>query len=78
MDPVRSNQGPRYKHVADEPVPYDTITVDKLTPIIGGEVAGVDLSKPLGNRKTSTSPLAGCSVICTSIRRRRTSRASRS
>ena len=50
MDPVRSNNGPRYKHLADEPAPYDTITVDKLTPIIGGEIGGVDLSKPLGNR----------------------------
>jgi taurine dioxygenase len=50
MDPIRSNQGPRYKHVADEQAPYDTITVDKLTPVIGGEVAGVDLSKALGNR----------------------------
>ncbi|MGB9649488.1 MAG: TauD/TfdA family dioxygenase, partial [Stellaceae bacterium] len=50
MDPVRSNNGPRYKHLADEPPPYDTITVDKLTPIIGGEIGGVDLSRPLGNR----------------------------
>src|SRR5271168_3525538 len=50
MDPVRSNNGPRYKHMADEPAPYDTITVDKLTPIIGGEIGGVDLSRPLGNR----------------------------
>jgi len=50
MDPVRSNNGPRYKHLADEAAPYDTITVDKLTPIIGGEIGGVDLSKPLGNR----------------------------
>ena len=40
MDPVRSNNGPRYKHLADEPAPYDTITVDKLTPIIGGEIGG--------------------------------------
>src|SRR5438128_503485 len=50
MDPVRSNNGPRYKHLVDEPAPYDTITVDKLTPIIGGEIGGVDLSRPLGNR----------------------------
>src|SRR5436190_15491111 len=50
MDPARSNNGPRYKHLADEPAPYDTITVDKLTPIIGGEIGGVDLSRPLGNR----------------------------
>jgi len=50
MDPIRSNNGPRYKHLAEESAPYDTITVDKLTPIIGGEIGGVDLSNPLGNR----------------------------
>ena len=50
MDPARSNNGPRYKHLADEPAPYDTITVDKLTPIIGAEIGGVDLSQPLGNQ----------------------------
>jgi taurine dioxygenase len=55
MDPVRSNNGPRYKHLADEPAPYDTITVDKLTPIIGGEIGGVDLSRPLGNRRSTRS-----------------------
>src|SRR6476660_5767496 len=47
---LRGNQGPRYRHMADEAAPYETITVDKLTPIIGAEVAGVDLSKPLSNR----------------------------
>ena len=40
MDPVRSNNGPRYKHLAEETAEYDTITVDKLTPIIGGEIGG--------------------------------------
>lgn len=29
---------------------YDTISVRKVTPIIGAEVAGVDLTKPLGNQ----------------------------
>ena len=42
--------GPRYKHTADDEAPYETITIDKLTPIIGAEIAGVDLSKPLSNR----------------------------
>ena len=50
MSVLRGNNGPRYKHSPDESVPYDTITVDKLTPIIGAEVCGVDLSKPLGNQ----------------------------
>src|SRR5580700_6153065 len=50
MSVLRGNNGPRYKHNADESVPYETITVDKLTPIIGGEIGGVDLAQPLGNR----------------------------
>jgi taurine dioxygenase len=41
--------GPRYKHDAGESAPFETITVDKLTPIIGAEIGGIDLSKPLGN-----------------------------
>jgi taurine dioxygenase len=47
---LKGNQGPRYRHVVDEPAPYETIEIDKLTPIIGAEISGVDLSKPLGNR----------------------------
>jgi taurine dioxygenase len=42
-------RGPRYRHRADESRPYETITVDKLTPIIGAEIGGVDLSRPLSN-----------------------------
>ena len=42
--------GPRYKHVADESVPYETISVDKLTPIIGAELGGVDLTQ-ISNRQ---------------------------
>ena len=50
MSALRGNNGPRYKHAADQSAPYDTITVDKLTPIIGAEIGGVDLSQPLGNQ----------------------------
>jgi alpha-ketoglutarate-dependent taurine dioxygenase len=50
MTSLRGNNGPRYKHLADETAAYDTISVDKLTPIIGAEIGGIDLSKPLGNR----------------------------
>ena len=50
IDPMRGNNGPRYKHTAEAGAPYDTISIDKLTPIIGAEIGGVDLSKPLGNR----------------------------
>jgi alpha-ketoglutarate-dependent taurine dioxygenase len=50
MNVMRGYSGPRYKHSPDDPAPYDTITVDKLTPIIGAEIGGVDLAQPLGNR----------------------------
>jgi taurine dioxygenase len=29
---------------------YETIQVDPITPVIGAEISGVDISKPLGNR----------------------------
>ena len=29
---------------------YETIEVDPLSPIIGAEISGVDVSKPLGNQ----------------------------
>src|SRR5215475_1050678 len=51
MSLLRRRDGPRIKYVGEDAGPYDTITVDKLTPIIGGEIGGVDLSRPLGNRQ---------------------------
>ena len=44
---LSANAGPRIRHVADESAPYETITVDKLTPIIGAEIGGIDLSSPV-------------------------------
>ena len=44
---LRGNNGPRYRHLAEVAAPYKTLTVDKLTPIIGAELGGVDLSRPL-------------------------------
>jgi hypothetical protein len=67
MELLRPGQGPRYKHLVEEGAPYETVAIDKLTPIIGAEVGGVDLARPLGNR----------TVDCTSTRRRRTSRGNR-
>ncbi|UYN96929.1 MAG: TauD/TfdA family dioxygenase [Enhydrobacter sp.] len=48
---LRGNAGPRIRHAADEGAPYETISVDKLTPIIGAEIGGIDLARPLGNRQ---------------------------
>src|SRR5579872_5777314 len=42
---LRSFSGPRIKYAPDDS-PYESITVDKLTPIIGGEIGGVDLRTP--------------------------------
>ncbi len=50
MDLLRPNNGPRYRHQHDETAPYETISVDQLTPIIGAELSGVDLAGPPGNR----------------------------
>jgi taurine dioxygenase len=51
MNVLRGNNGPRYRHVADNAAPYETISIDKLTPIIGAEIAGVDLAAPLPNHQ---------------------------
>ena len=48
---LQAKRGPRYKHAPDESRPFETITVDKLTPIIGAEIGGVDLSQTLSNRQ---------------------------
>jgi taurine dioxygenase len=53
MSALRGNNGPRYRHNADESAPYETITIDKLTPIIGAEIGGVDLAGPLSNHQMS-------------------------
>ncbi len=45
-----TNQGPRYRQAIEDHEPYETIGVDKLTPIIGAEISGVDLAEPLSNR----------------------------
>ena len=56
MSVLRGNDGPRYKHNADESAPYDTITVDKLTPIIGAEI-GVSVSTVIVSYGVDSSAL---------------------
>ncbi len=43
--------GPRIRHQAAPSAPYETVTVEKLTPVIGAEIHGIDLAKPLSNRQ---------------------------
>ncbi len=45
MSSLRSNNGPRIKYTPVD-LPYEAITVDKLTPIIGAEIGNVDLRDP--------------------------------
>src|SRR5438445_3976699 len=45
MTSLSGKQGPRYRHLADESGLYETIGVEKLTPIIGAEITGVDVGK---------------------------------
>ncbi len=45
MSSLSGKQGPRYRHAAGEAEPYETIGVEKLTPIIGAEISGVDIGK---------------------------------
>lgn len=40
------HNGPRIKHLVESGAPYETITVDPLTPIIGAEIGGVNLANP--------------------------------
>jgi taurine dioxygenase len=51
MSSLIGNNGPRYRHLADNPAPYETISLDKLTPIIGAEITGADLSRPIPNHQ---------------------------
>jgi taurine dioxygenase len=51
MSSLRTNNGPKIRHVVEDGGPYDTIAVHKLTPIIGAEIEGADLAHPLGNRQ---------------------------
>src|SRR5437879_8933957 len=50
MSSLSGKQGPRYRHIAGETESYETIGVEKLTPIIGAEISGVDLASSLSNR----------------------------
>ena len=40
MSSLSGKQGPRYRHIAGHAEPYETIGVEKLTPIIGARVDG--------------------------------------
>ena len=43
--------GPRIKQLSEAGAPYETIQLDKLTPVIGAEISGVNLGGPISNRQ---------------------------
>jgi taurine dioxygenase len=47
MTSLRGNSASRYCHTADESSRCETAIIDKLTPMVGAEIGGVDLSAPL-------------------------------
>lgn len=51
MSSLAGKDGPRIRHIVDVGAPYETIGVDKLTPIVGAEISGIDLGKTLSNRQ---------------------------
>jgi taurine dioxygenase len=57
MSSLAGKQGPRIRHVAGEEEPYETVRVEKLTPIIGAEISGVDLGKLVSEEARSNSQM---------------------
>src|SRR6516225_4322382 len=57
MSSLSGKQGPRYKHLDGESEPYETIAVEKLTPIIGAEISGVDIGKLVSDDARSNSQM---------------------
>ncbi|TMJ59920.1 MAG: taurine dioxygenase [Alphaproteobacteria bacterium] len=53
MNSLASKQGPRYRHTSGEEEPYETIAVEKLTPIIGAEISGVDIGRLMSDDSRS-------------------------
>jgi taurine dioxygenase len=44
----RRGQGPRYRHPAQPATAYRTLRARRLTPILGAEIEGIDLTAPIG------------------------------
>src|SRR3954470_20890669 len=53
MSSLASKSGPRIRHVTGEEEPYETISVEKLTPIIGAEITGVDIGKLVSDERSN-------------------------
>src|SRR5215471_15793447 len=54
MSSLASKSGPRIRHVTGEEQPYETISVERLTPIIGAEISGVDIGKLVSDDRSNS------------------------
>src|ERR1044071_4858519 len=54
MSSLASKSGPRIRHVTGEEQPYETISVEKLTPVIGAEISGVDIGKLVSDDRSNS------------------------
>src|SRR5437764_6096972 len=57
MSSLSGKQGPRYRHLAGDTEPYESIGVEKLTPIIGAEISGVDIARLVSDDVPSNSQM---------------------
>src|SRR3954447_26493133 len=57
MSSLASKQGPRYRHSGADAEPYETLRIEKLTPIIGAEISGVDIGKLVSDESRSNRQL---------------------
>src|SRR5215211_5182419 len=53
MSSLSGKQGPRYRHAVGDTEPYETIAVEKLTPIIGAEISGADIGRLVSDEARS-------------------------
>ena len=58
MNSLSRKAGPRYKHLAGGSEPYETIAVEKLTPIIGAEISGVDIGRLVSDNERPNRQMA--------------------
>ena len=70
---LNAKTGPRIRPAQDSLAPYETISIDKLTPVIGAMIGGVDLSRSLSNRQLDEIHRALCENLVVFFRDQRMS-----
>src|SRR3984893_3192208 len=57
MSSLAGKQGPRHRPSAGSAEPDETIGVERLTPVIGAEISGVDIGKLVSDQSRSNRQL---------------------